>query len=117
MFTNTAVRFAALLIAAGVTVPALPSHAQETWAILVPWETRFTAPIAANAKFHFLHVSATPFSTVAVQDLRTQVFVLTENVGLFGLSRTITGLYGVYGGSGRTIAYPPMTGRMLVSNV
>ena len=117
MFKNAAARFTALLIAAGLTVPALPSHAKDCWAILIPTQTTFTCALGANPEAHYLHVNATPFSTVAVQDLGTQIFVLTETVGVFGLSRTVFGLYGVYGGSGRTWAYPPMTGKLIVSNV
>lgn len=117
---KTAASLAALLMCGALTVPAQTSHASSCAISLWTGDTVFTCFMEPNPDNHYIHVTASPFTTVAVQDIWTQVFVLTEDVGLWGLNRTIVGLYGYYIGSGRALPVPPLwyasLGRLELNN-
>jgi len=111
-----AIGITALVMVVGLAAPATPAHAQQCSARLILFVTTFTCAVAANPDHGFIHVDATPFTTVGVQDLGTQVFIVSQTVGAFGLSRTITGLSGIYGGSGRTLTNLLPIGTLTLSN-
>jgi hypothetical protein len=104
MLNKLSIAFTTILTAAAVLAPPSPLHAESCTHVLVPYLTTFGCVLPANATDHYVHIYVSPFATAAIQDLWTQVFVFTEDAGLLGISRTITGLYGgAYGSSGRAL--------------
>jgi len=120
MWKNFPVNLAPVLLAAALTVPARTSSAQVCNLLAVEVVTRFGCRMPANAANHFLHISMPGFSTAAIQDIGTHVYVFTDDAGLFGISRTITGLFGTYELSARMFFLPgevtPRTANVTLQN-
>jgi hypothetical protein len=55
-----------------------------------------TSPVPANGQWHFVHIDVSSFLTYSVVDAGNGVRVAHGTTGVFGTSRTITGLYSRY---------------------
>ena len=107
MSKKIVIKFVLLLMGAGLMAGMPTASATSCTLATYPFITNFGCIMPANSRNHFLHVSVAPFVSAAIQDVATQVYVFTEDAGIFGIERTITGLYGqAYSLSGRA-PFPP----------
>lgn len=87
---------AALIMGAALTAPAATASAASCWTTTNPAFTSFTCRLPANSTNHFIHISTGPFVTVDAIDFHSFVRVYHGKAGVWGIEKTVTGLYSVY---------------------
>jgi hypothetical protein len=107
-----------MLIAAALLASAVfatrPARAAYCGATAIPGYPTYTCSLKSNAANHFIHVSMTPFVVARLIDVHKDVVVYRGAAGIWGIEKTVTGLYDLYYGAvgpGNNVA-----GQIIISN-